>query len=133
MSLRLPASVEVRASGSVARQVGKSLRRSRRILRDKDGFSISIEGNGDALSVCLRSTLGSTLSCTEAQRPVPEGDAPSMTDSQYIRHVVAQFHDRAFAMPLGLSSIDLNSLDGTTTVSDEAERERMKQILSEVE
>ena len=133
MSLQLPATIEVRASGSVARQVGKFLRRSRRIRRDKDGFAVSIEGSEDALSVCLRSPLGSMLSCTQAPRLVPEGDDPPMTDTQYGRHVVAQFHDRAFAMPLGISNIDLNSLDGTTTVSDEAERERMKEILSGLE
>jgi tetratricopeptide (TPR) repeat protein len=133
MSLRLPATVEVRASGGVARRVGKQLRRSRRLRLHKGGFSVSIEGGGDELQVCLRSPLGSLLSCADAPRPAPAEGEESMSDTDYVRHVIARFHDRAFAMPLGLSNVDLNSLDGTTTVAGEAERERMKAILEELE
>jgi tetratricopeptide (TPR) repeat protein len=133
MSLSLPATVEVRASGSVARRVGKFLRRSRRLSLHKGGFAVTIEGSEDDLQVCLRSPLGSLLSCAEAPMPVPAEDAESMTDTEYARYVVAEFHDRAFAMPLGLSNVDLNSLDGSTTVSGEAERERMNAILEGLE
>ncbi len=133
MSFQLPATVEVRASGSTARAVGKYLRRSRRVRLHKGGFSIMVEGREGDLKTCLRSPLGSLLTCAEAPMPAPEADAAPMTDTEYARHVVEQFHDRAFAMPLGLSNVDLNSLDSWTTGGGEAERERMESILEGIE
>lgn len=133
MSLQLPATVEVRASGSTARKIGKYLRRSRRIRIHKGGFAVTVEGSAGDLKTCLRSPLGSLLSCAEAPRPVPEEDEPAMTETGYARYVVERFHDRAFAMPLGLSNVDLNSLDGRTTVAGEVERERMEAILEGIE
>lgn len=92
-----------------------------------------VEGREGDLKTCLRSPLGSLLTCAEAPMPTPEADAPPMTDTEYARHVVEQFHDRAFAMPLGLSNVDLNSLDSWTTGGGEAERERMESILEGIE
>jgi hypothetical protein len=57
-------------------------------------------------------------------------EPPSPHD--YAALTVEAFHDRAFAMPVGLSNVDLGSLDGTATLSGEAARERMEGLLDDL-
>ena len=80
-------------------------------------------------STCLRSPRGSLLSCSPAPKPIPEEGQPELTDWEYAQYVVYVFHERAFAMPLGLSGTDLRSLDGSTVVDTEASRKRMEGLL----
>ncbi|MEL6349794.1 MAG: tetratricopeptide repeat protein, partial [Myxococcota bacterium] len=133
MSMALPARVIVTASGSEAKRVARMLGRSPRLSRDSGGFEVLVEGAAGALRVCLRSPLGDALSCADAPRPEPEGDDAPMGTMAYAQFVAQRFHDRAFATPLGVSAVDLNSLDGTTTVRAEEERARLEQLLREVD
>ncbi|NJK32379.1 MAG: hypothetical protein HC927_08195, partial [Deltaproteobacteria bacterium] len=56
-----------------------------------------------------------------------------LEDDEWAALAVEAFHARAFAMPVGLSNIDLGSLDGTATISEEAARERMQGLLDKLE
>lgn len=98
---------------------------------------ITVEGLND-LSACLRSPSGNLIFCEFVPRPKPALDpetgepGPPISDWEYAQWVHRQFHDRAFAMPLGLSRLDLRSLDGTTTVGKDQARERMKGLLDDL-
>ena len=94
---------------------------------------MDVEVLGDQYSACLRSPVGDQLGCATGQRPHDESEAERpVGDAAFVMHVVTAFHDRVFSMPLGLSAVDLNSLDGTTTVRSEEERERMENLLHEL-
>lgn len=130
--LRLCLPAQVSSSGDrLAGRVARALSRSPRFRRDSDGFQVVVEVLGDQYSACLRSPTGDQLGCAEGQRPQTEEDGP-FNDADFVMHMVTDFHDRVFGMPLGLSAVDLNSLDGTTTVRSEVERQRMEDLLNEL-
>ena len=137
LGLALPARVNTRAAGAAARDAGAMIARSPRITSHSEGFMITVEGTGQ-LSACLRSPAGNLIFCEPVAKPRPELDPetgelePEISDWDYARLVHRQFHDRAFAMPLGLSRVDLRSLDGTTTVGKDQARERMKGLLDDL-
>ena len=130
MRLALPATVTV-SGGWTASRVGSAIRRSPRFSRSQSGFQVSVEVSGDGYRACLSSPLGDRLGCADGSRPTGEEDEP-VSDADFVMHIVTDFHDQVFAVPIGLSSVDLNSLDGTTTVRSEEERERLRQILDEL-
>ncbi|MCB9744874.1 MAG: hypothetical protein H6740_19950 [Alphaproteobacteria bacterium] len=122
LGLALPAQVEAPPT-PLGEAVAQALMRSPRLTPYKGGFSVSVEGKASP-RVCLRSPKGALLSCTEPV-PAPElGGLPA--------HVLAlseAFHERVFSLPLGLSNVDLNSLDGQTIVAHEARREAVERLL----
>ena len=63
---------------------------------------------------------------------LPGTDPATLDDDDYAAMTAEAFHARAFAMPVGLSNVDLGSLDGTATISEEANRERMQDLLDKV-
>lgn len=148
MGLALPTSIENRGTGASAQAVEKLLRRSPR-LRDGDVFKITIDGDRDTLTLCLSNALGAQLACATPVVEVPEEDLPRLNDptraeveaaakaklaaetndDTWSRLAAEAFHDRAFAMPVGLSNIDFRSLDGRATVSEEAARASMQDAL----
>lgn len=146
LGLSLPVRIKNRGSGGAAARLETLLGRSPRLHRG-DGFEVVIEGEGDGLGACLVSLQGAQLAC--AQLPAPAtteeaGEAPPrdgdddggkaepdgpLSDDDIAAGVAEAFHDEAFAMPVGLANIDLGSLDGTATVSEEAVREKMQGVL----
>jgi len=142
MGLSLPVRIVQRGSGPAAERLAVLLGRSPRLGRG-EGFQVVIEGESSSLSACLMSPQGGQLACAQAPAPQVEdevGQAASETDEteppaeppteQEIAALVAKsFHDKAFAMPVGLANVDLGSLDGTSTVSSEAVREHMREVL----
>ncbi|MCB9759924.1 MAG: hypothetical protein H6739_08830 [Alphaproteobacteria bacterium] len=126
LSIALPAVVRVDADGAAAALVGAALQRSPRLAPGSEGFAVSVEG-GAAPRVCLRSPQGALIACTEPV-PAPEEGTPR----DHARAVLDAFHDRAFSMPLGLSAVDLRSLDSQTVVAQEARRERVEALLQEL-
>ena len=126
LGLALPARVE--GSGPLGEDVAERLSRSPRILLANNAFRVEVSA-GAAPSVCLYEPDGALLSCTA---PVPAPRAPEGEDlppDAHARAVVEAWHERAFAMPLGLSKIDLNSLDGATAVASEARRKQVEELL----
>jgi pentatricopeptide repeat protein len=139
MGLRLPARLENRADGPAATRVFELLDRSPRLDVGGEGFLVTIEGSGQALSACIHSPDGTMLSCAEptvpTEEPEIEGADPipvELEDHDYAGLVAEAFHQRAFAMPVVLSNVDLASLDGTSTVNEQAVRERMQGILDDL-
>jgi tetratricopeptide (TPR) repeat protein len=143
--LALPAKLDSDASGPVARRVVELLEDSPRFDFDGEsgGFTITIQGTERALELCLLEPGGGVLGCASTppepeaedaddQADEPDADASELDDDDYASMTVEAFHARAFAMPVGLSNIDLGSLDGTATISDEANRERMQGLLERV-
>ena len=129
MGLSIPATVS--AGSGLSGRVGRALSRSPRFTRRSGGFVVNVDVSTDQYRACLRSPLGDQLACAEGSRPVGADEQP-LSDAAYVAHVVADFHDRAFALPLGLSAVDLNSLDGTTTVRSEEERAQLEQLLEDL-
>ena len=141
--IALPARIDNQASGPVAARVVELLEDSPRFdLGHSNAFTVTIHGDGRGLRVCLLEPAGGDLGCAETP-PEPEpgtqtgtpgvSEAEELDDDDYAAMTVEGLHARAFAMPVGLSNIDLGSLDGTATISEEANRERMQNLLDKLE
>jgi tetratricopeptide (TPR) repeat protein len=136
--LALPASLKNNATGPVAERLTELLEDSPRFDFVGGGFTVTIDGSGRELEVCLLEQAGGVLGCAttppepteeEAKGKLPLGE---LDDDDYAAMTAEAFHARAFAMPVGLSNVDLGSLDGTATISEEANRERMQNLLDKV-
>lgn len=162
MGLELPIEIENQASGAIAEAAVEFLEKSPRFDVGEEGFLLVISGEDKALSLCLDVPQGgarlfcyepdlSTVTKSPAQReaekdqppapPVePEGEEGEeggpeqveLEDEEYGAVVAEMFHKRAFAMPVGVSNVDLTSLDGTSTIQQDAHRDRMQQMLDGV-
>lgn len=149
LGLSIPARVEVQASGAIARDVGKMLDRSPRLRRTSGAFLVRVEGGGESLRVCLYNRQNALLSCTNTLTPYrPEPSPPAEangddsneveeerepeTAEEFAQRVAVAFHERAFAMPVQLSTADISSLDGRVTASEEASRERLRGVLGDI-
>jgi tetratricopeptide (TPR) repeat protein len=141
--LSLPATLKNNGSGPVAERLAELLEDSPRFDFDDSGFTVTIDGSGRELEVCLLEPAGGVLGCAttppepteeEAKALVAAGKIPvhELDDDDYAAMTAEAFHARAFAMPVGLSNVDLGSLDGTATISEEANRERMENLLDKV-
>ena len=108
-----------------AQEAARLLGHSPRLRRADTGFELEVSGSADSLAICLRSPARAELMCTVIPEPAEGADPEPITAER----IVELFHDQAFAMPLGLTGIDMNSLDGSTTVSEQATRERIEDIL----
>ena len=89
-----------------------------------------------ALEACLRGPHGARLSCARApaRKPKKGKDGkpvklPKLSNEQRAARLVEAFHQQCLAMPLGLTGTDLNSLDGSTTVAEQAVRRKLGGIL----
>jgi tetratricopeptide (TPR) repeat protein len=153
LSLSIPARVEVQASGDIADDVGGMLERSPRLRSSGGSFLVRVEGGGESIRVCLYSRQNALLSCTETLTPrrpqtrsgVPQGGGaegegegeeedeqePESAD-EFARRVALAFHERAFAMPVQLTTADVSSLDGRVTASEEVTRERLRGVLGDI-
>jgi tetratricopeptide (TPR) repeat protein len=140
--IALPARIDNQASGPVADRVVELLEDSPRFeLGHSNAFTITLDGSGRELKMCLLEPGGGDLGCAETP-PEPEPGTQTgvpgvssdeeLEDDDYAAMTVEALHARAFAMPVGLSNIDLGSLDGTATISDEANRERMQNLLDKL-
>ncbi|MFV8754804.1 hypothetical protein ACNOYE_30020 [Nannocystaceae bacterium ST9] len=141
--LVLPAKLRVDVGGQLGEHVRELLEQSPRFDFEGRGFEVAVAQQGDAIEICLNAPDGSLLSCAQPQleaKPLPGAPASpepkpavKIDDEQLAALAVEAFHQRAFAMPVGLSNIDLGSLDGTATLSDEAAREQMQGLLDKLD
>jgi hypothetical protein len=117
--LALPLPARVSDSGSeVDAAAAAMIGRSPRIAWDANGFVVDVSGR----RACLATPTGSRLGCHR-----PDDDAGAVDERA--RAVVEAFHAGAFALPLGLSLVDMRSLDGTTRLDAEARREALQNVL----
>jgi tetratricopeptide (TPR) repeat protein len=138
-------------SGPDAEKIVGMLRRSPRFSSASDGFQVDVLSQQGMIRICLRSPEGNELRCIESieeepkqptqpvQPPQPtagsgSGSAaePEKPEPLTPERAVEEFHRGAFSLPLNLTGTDMNSLDGSTTVSEQAVRERMDQVLDEL-
>ncbi len=143
--LVLPARLKVEIGGELGERIQDLLERSPRFEFEGSGFEVVVAKQGDAVEICLNAPDGSLLACAQPKLepdPPAAGSAPASEepkraitpdDEQLAALAVEAFHQRAFAMPVGLSNVDLGSLDGTATLSDEAAREQMQGLLDKLD
>jgi hypothetical protein len=135
LGLSLP--VRLRGSGPEAAAVISMLERSPRLHPADRGFGIDVSSSPGMIRMCLRSPEGSELRCVpeDASAPPPPAVGP---DGKPVKpqpvtpaRAVEEFHKQAFAMPLGLTGADMNSLDGSTTTAEQAVRDQVDKVLGE--
>ena len=134
LRMSIPASIQLASDSKTGSLLAERLADSPRLHREKDGFGVQIFGADRELQVCLNTPVGTRLSCAVAPPLEPDpstGEPPPETNTQYVARVAEAFHRQALAMPLGLSRVDLNSLDGTTTVAEQAARDRLRGVLKD--
>ncbi len=133
LGMRLP--VELASSESeTALLVRERIAASPRIRLRKGGFRIDITGASRDLQVCLSTPQGAKLSCAKASggKGRATEEAPSDESAEaYAARVAEAFHTQGLAMPLGLSAADLASLDSSTTVSEQAARDKLDSLLQD--
>lgn len=141
-ALVLPAKLDVGIGGELGSRIRELLEQSPRFEFDAgSGFGVDVSEQDGLVTICLSGPDGALMSCAQpklAPEPAPGAEpapapAPKLDDDQLAALAVEAFHQRAFAMPVGLSNIDLASLDGTATLSDEAARERMQGLLDKLD
>jgi hypothetical protein len=121
LGLAIPATV--RSSGdATADLVGKMLTASPR-LRSDAGFTVNVDHTGNVLRACLLSPEGAQISC--ATTTAQDKEAPK----DWALREADAFHKTVFTIGVSLTQEDLQSLDGSTTVASQAQREQMKDML----
>jgi hypothetical protein len=119
-------------------ELGKTIRdlleSSPRLDIGKKGIGIALERDPRGLSICLFGpSTGARLQCGRPDPPKKDdkGKLPPPNVDQQARAIVAALHLKALAVPLGLTGTDVSSLDGSTTTSGQAVREKLDQVLGE--
>jgi hypothetical protein len=135
--LSLPATIQ--GSGPGAAEAVTMLRRSPRFRSSSRGFVVDVVATPELIRICLRSPEGNELRCapedlTPPPPPPPPvaGEPAKEPEPVTPARAVEEFHRQIFAMPLGLTGQDMNSLDGSTTVSEQAVRDRVDQVLDDL-
>lgn len=123
LGLALPARVKKRGSDPVVVRAAELLERSPRLDDDGTGFEVVVDQAGPEWRVCMRAPDGTELVCSSVQKL--EGEK---SDDRAAR-LALEFHQNAFAMRVGLTQADLKSLDGSTGLAGQAQREQMKDVL----
>ena len=123
MGMQLPATVKS-SSSAVAKLAREKIASSPRLTQDSDGFRVKISGKTE-VEVCLYTPEDAKLSCAKIEKRKKESTASHAT------RVAKAFHSQALAMPLGLSAADLASLDSSTTVAEQAAREKLDKLLED--
>lgn len=154
LDLAIPATVVNRSQGRTGHKVASMLRRSPRLSREEDSFRVEVSGDDLGLQICLQNRRGERVRCTERLEPIRPSELPEdtgdndeasaageeeeetpvepETSQQFARRVALAFHDRAFTVPVQLSTADMSSLDGRIRVDEEAARRRLRGVLDQV-
>lgn len=115
LSLRVPVRIEVRGN-SVAERAASRLEGSPRLDEEDSGLLLRVEANNTGGTACLFSRDQSTLGCGRVQA-IATDDEDAVASK-----LVRDFHEKVFAPRIDMSQADINSLDGTNLVRDDALR-----------
>jgi hypothetical protein len=131
MGWRVPAKLTLPAD-DVGRKVAELLEASPRLDVGDAGLGVGIEPDElGGPKICLYGAQsGARLQCGRPDVRKKE-DGTAATSDEMARALVAAFHQKALALPLGLTGTDVSSLDGSTTTSSQAVRERLEEVLGE--
>lgn len=150
LGLRLPVRFQV-GGGEVAADTADRLRRSPRLEESEDGFVVSVQVTGGEIQACMHTPLGAELGCSRVPVTPPPppvaapsqagaGPAPSASGApaappprpkEPAERAAEAFHKTMFALKMNLSESDLRSLDGGTTATRDAARERMRDLIGD--
>lgn len=130
MGFRIPARLAL-GEDELARTLRGHLESSPRFTIGNVGVVVRLDRRGPALGACLDgANTQAELRCVALRPPKAEGaDASTPTTADQARALAALIHEELLAVPLGLSGLDVSSLDGTTTTSGEAVREKLERLL----
>lgn len=129
LGLAIPAHVSGSGDASVERAV-VLLGRSPRFREAAWGFRVAIRKDPAGLEACLRTPNDTKLTCVLA---APRGEKQAKeAPEDWAARLVEQFHKEVFAMRVGMTTKDLDSLDGSTTVASQAQREKLQGVLTDV-
>ena len=129
LGLAIPVHVSGTGDAGVQRAV-VLLGRSPRFRDAAWGFSVKVEKDGEGLKACLRTPNDTTLTCVVAAARTGKDSREAPED--WAARLVEQFHREAFAMHVGMTTRDLDSLDGSTTVASQAQRDKLQGVLTDV-
>ncbi len=150
LGLKVPVRFEA-GGGERALAAVSRLRSSPRFDDVGQGFVITVTDDGTTLAACLHTPLGAELGCgrvpvnvppPEASAPAPyvsggpaaektPAAAPAPPSKEAPERLALAFHKNVFALKMNLSDGDLRSLDGGTTATRDAAREKMRELLGE--
>jgi hypothetical protein len=153
MGLRLP--VRFATDGTeLAESTAKLLRRSPRLREEPQGFVVTVRVEGRDIAACLRTPLDAELGCARVPVTPPPPKEPPAANAQAgnaqagnaqangkqaapeppaepPQRAAEAFHKEIFALKMNLSESDLRSLDGGTTATRDAAREKMRELLGD--
>lgn len=155
LGLRLPVRFQT-GGGDLANETLDLLRASPRLEEAPEGFVVSVQagsGGSGEIQVCMHTPLGAELGCARVPvtpppppvQPAGEGEkasgsgagagsgegAPPPAPREPWERAAEAFHKTVFALKMNLSESDLRSLDGGTTATRDAARERMRDLLGD--
>lgn len=145
MGIRLPARFRS-GGGALAGETVSLLRSSPRFEESEDGFDVSVSESGGEIVTCLHTPLGAELGCARVpirvQVPAPAPFAAASTASaappppppppkEPPERAAEAFHRTVFALKMNLTEGDLRSLDGGTTATRDAARDKMRDLIGE--
>lgn len=145
---RLRLSIPAKISGSGDAAVDRAvvlLGRSPRLREGDWGFSIKVRKSEGGLEACLKTANDTVLKCVTAPKIVADPSARPRADDgkgsstkvdeapeDWAARLVELFHKEAFAMRVGMTARDLDTLDGSTTVANQAQREQLQGVLTDL-
>jgi len=124
LGIALPVVFEMGAS-SLAREASALLADSPRLEPADSGFRVRTRAEGTTVESCLVGPGGALHACA---RVAPE---PGESEEEQARRLAAEFHHAALAPRVDLTQVDLDSLDGATTVRGVRGTDRARKLLSE--
>lgn len=139
LGLRLPVRFQS-GGGALAQDTVSLLRSSPRLDEASDGFVVSVRADGAEIHACIHTPLGAELGCARvpiAAPPPPAAPAgsaalePPPSPREPSERAAEAFHKIVFALKMNLSESDLRSLDGGTTATRDAARQKMRELIGE--
>ncbi|MGE3453776.1 MAG: hypothetical protein AB7O24_01555 [Kofleriaceae bacterium] len=128
--LALPARI---SGGPGTDELVAMLRRSPRFVASDRGFVVDVTQAVGGYQICLRTPEGSALRCApEEPKLPPAGKDGKPGEPMSPARAAELVYQTLFAMPLGLTGTDMSSLDGSTSVSEQATRDQVDQMLQEL-
>ncbi len=113
LELRVPVRIEARG-GEVAERVASLLASSPRLDVGDVGLALRVEADRATGSACLVARDQSAIGCGRASAQATD-DAAALA-----ARIVRDFHAKLFAPRVDMTQTDINSLDGTNLVKDDA-------------
>jgi tetratricopeptide (TPR) repeat protein len=113
LELAIPVRIEIRGDAA-AEDAASRLSGSPRLRASDAGLRLRVEANRAGGSACLIGSDASEIGCGRAKAKA--GDDASTLASK----IVQDFHEKVFAPRIDLGQADINSLDGTNLVRDDA-------------